>query len=524
MKRTGSGSYPSLAQRGFVLPTRLAPARLKASAYEAAGASGARGRSWQTSRAGPNAAAVQNLPLLRSRARDAIRNDPWAKTAISRLVSNTIGTGIQPHPQHPDPAIRRQQKQLWDDWVGESDADGLLDFYGQQTLAARAFFGDGEVLLRRRMRRPDAALAVPMQVQVLEADMLPVEKNEGTAGGGEIVNGVEFDADDQRIAYHLLRRHPGEYNRVSSGSMLTTPVPADDIAHVFQPLRAGQVRGVPELSTVLLRLHSLDNFDDAVLFRQEISNLFAGFLVKPNAEPGLLGDPVTGEGLEFDSDGFSPVVSLEPGTVQELAPGEDMRFATPPGAGADYGPFMRQQLMAAAASVGMPYEILTGDLREVSDRVLRVLLNEFRRSVEQLQWNIFIHQYCRRVWAWWVDACVLSGAMDAPDFHRARREYLRVRWVPQGWPYIHPVQDVNAQKLAIRSGLTSRSASILKQGEDPEQVDQENAADNTRADGLGLRYDTDPRSRDMAGDAAGDAAANPVSTPSSKTGTADEKP
>jgi len=87
-----------------------------------------------------------------------------------------------------------------------------------------------------------------------------------------------------------------------------------------------------------------------------------------------------------------------------------------------------------------------------------------------------------------------------PDFHRTRREYLRVRWVPQGWPYINPVQDVNAQKLAIRAGLTSRSASVLKQGEDPEQVDQENAADNTRADGLGLQYDSDPRARDVAGD------------------------
>ncbi|WP_051980308.1 phage portal protein [Burkholderia sp. 9120] len=514
MKSAGSAAYPSLARRGFVMPPRL-----KASAYEAAGSSGARGRSWQTSRAGPNAAAVQNLPLLRSRARDAIRNDPWAKTAISRLVSNTIGTGIQPHPQHPDPEIRRQQKQLWDDWVSESDADGLLDFYGQQTLAARAFFGDGEVLLRRRIRRLDGLLSVPMQLQVLEADMLPVDKNEMLPRGGEIVSGVEFDGDDQRVAYHLLRRHPGEYNRAnlaSSGSLLTRPEPADEIAHVFQPLRAGQVRGVPELSTVLLRLHSLDNFDDAVLFRQEISNLFAGFLVKPDTEPGLPGDPVTGEGLTFDTDGFSPVVSLEPGTVQELAPGEDMRFATPPGAGTDYSPFMRQQLMAAAASVGMPYEILTGDLREVSDRVLRVLLNEFRRSVEQVQWNIFIHQYCRRVWAWWVDACVLSGAMDMPDFHRTRREYLRVRWVPQGWPYIHPVQDVNAQKLAIRSGLTSRSASILKQGEDPEQVDQENAADNARADALGLRYDTDPRSRDMAGDVTADGAV-------SGKGKADEK-
>jgi len=186
--------------------------------------------------------------------------------------------------------------------------------------------------------------------------------------------------------------------------------------------------------------------------------------------------------------------------MQELAPGEEVEFATPPGAGNDYASFMRQQLMAAAASVGMPYEVLTGDLREVSDRVLRVLLNEFRRAIEQLQWNIFIHQYCNRVWAWWIDACALAGAIPMPDFHRTRREYLRVRWVPQGWPYINPVQDVNAQKLAIRAGLTSRSASVLKQGEDPEQVDQENAADNTRADGLGLQYDSDPRARDVAGD------------------------
>ncbi len=94
--------------------------------------------------------------------------------------------------------------------------------------------------------------------------------------------------------------------------------------------------------------------------------------------------------------------------MQELAPGEEVAFAQPPGAGSDYGPFMRQQLMAAAASVGMPYEILTGDLREVGDRVLRVLLNGFARAIEQLQWNIFIHQYCNRVWAWWVDACALS--------------------------------------------------------------------------------------------------------------------
>ncbi len=426
---------------------------------------------------------------MRARARDAIRNDPWAKTAIGRLVSNTIGAGIQAHPQHPIDAIRKEQKQLWEDSGEEIDADGRYDLAGVQSLAARSFFSDGEVLVLRRMRNLRDGLAVPMQIQVLEGDMLPMDKNEIVAGG-EIINGVEFDHDGRRVAYHLHRRHPGEYGRASFPSVQTVRVPADQIAHVFQALRPGQVRGVPELSTVLLRLRSLDNFDDAVLFRQEVSNLFAGFIVKPHSEPGLIGDPITGAAVDYDADGFSPVVSLEPGGMQELAPGEDVRFASPPGAGTDYAPFMRQQLMAAAASVGMPYEVLTGDLRDVSDRVLRVILNEFRRSVEQIQWNVFIHQFCRPVWRWWVDACALSGAMSMPDYYRRRRDYCRVRWVPQGWPYIHPVQDVTAKRMEIRSGLASRSGAVLARGDDPEQVDNENAADLAREQRLGLRYDT----------------------------------
>lgn len=476
--------FPSLAQRGFVVPTRL-----KAAAYESASTAGARAKSWRVSGAGPNAAAVQNLSLMRFRARDAIRNDPWAKTAIARLVSNTIGSGIQAHPQHPNDAVRKMQKQLWEDSGQEIDADDLFDIAGVKTLAARAFFSDGEVLVRRRWRSPLDGLAVPMQIQLLEGDLLPVEKNE-IVPDGEIVNGVEFDADGRRVAYHLLRRHPGEYGRASMTGMQTVRVPAAEIAHVFLALRPGQVRGIPELSTVLLRLKSLDNFDDAVLFRQEVSNLFAGFITKPPAEPGMPGDPVTGSAMQYDVDGFSPVVSLEPGSMQELAPGESVMFAEPPGAGADYGPFMRQQLMAAAASVGMPYEVMTGDLRDVSDRVLRVILNEFRRSIEQLQWNVFIHQFCRKVWHWWVDACALSGAMPMPDFYRRRRDYQRVRWVPQGWPYIHPVQDVTAKRMEIRSGLASRSGAVLSRGDDPEQVDRENADDLARERRLGIRYDT----------------------------------
>ncbi len=129
------------------------------------------------------------------------------------------------------------------------------------------------------------------------------------------------------------------------------------------------------------------------------------------------------------------------------------------------------------------------------------LLNEFRRAIEQLQWNIFIHQYRQPRMGVVGRRLRVVGCWRRCRISIARAVSICGSDAPQGWAATSiRCRTPIAQKLAIRAGLTSRSASILKQGEDPEQVDEENAADNARADALGLQYDTDPRDRDIAGD------------------------
>ncbi|WP_122781194.1 phage portal protein, partial [Pseudomonas viridiflava] len=93
------------------------------------------------------------LRNLRSRSRAAVRNDPYAANAIDRRVSNLIGTGITPQPRTDDKALRRIFQELWEDWVDESDADQLTDFYGQQALIARTVEQSGECFVRLRPRR-----------------------------------------------------------------------------------------------------------------------------------------------------------------------------------------------------------------------------------------------------------------------------------------------------------------------------------------------------------------------------------
>lgn len=231
----------------------------------------------------------------------------------------------------------------------------------------------------------------------------------------------------------MWQSHPGDPAAPWRGYNQLNRIPADQVLHIFEPLEGGQLRGAPRLSPVLLRLKSLDNYDDAVLFRQEVSNLFAGFITRPRQDGAPIFDPSTGLAPAQDRDG-TPMVGLESGTMQELLEGEEVVFSDPPDAGNTYVDFMRQQLMAAAVGVDLPYELLTGDMGDISDRTLRVLLNEFRRRIEQVQFMRTSTSSAAR--------CARGGRIPRTSaeqstcrtIRRGDVEFPRTRWILQAGP------------------------------------------------------------------------------------------
>lgn len=466
-------------------------------AYTAAG-HGRRLKIFRSPNVGPNRVTVDGLGTIRNRARAGARNDPWIGTALDKLTSNGVGTGIHCKPMWGDDTLKAAIKALWNPWTREADADGVSDWYGLQGLAWRSWHEAGEVFIRFRNRRPEDGLAVPLQLQLIEAEQCPSELYEVASNGNQVRAGIEFNAIGRRVAYWMYRNHPGDYAHDSRAGELVR-VPAEQILHIFEPLRPGQLRGIPRAQSILVRAFTADKLDDAVLERHHIANLFTLFYTSatsPELEPrsGML-DEMTDD---TDVDG-TPLAGLEPGTGQELPPGMKPEFSNPPQAGADYAEFIRGHLMAIAARLGVPYEVMTGDLRNVSDRALRLILNEFKRLLETWQWLWFIPQFCQPVREAWFDAAVMSGALEIPGYADLRDEAVETLWVPMGWPYSHPVQDVTADVKAIRGGLASRTGVNLARGEDAEQIDAEQQADNNRADELGLVYDTDPRKVSNAG-------------------------
>ena len=460
--------------------------------HEAAGR-GRRAWAWMPGNPGAVAAMLATQSELRTKSRDLVRRNAWANAALEGFVANAIGTGIKPQSMLVDPTQRERIQSLWRDWCEEADAASLTDFYGLQAMACRAMLEGGECLVRLRPRREEDGLAVPLQIQLLEPEHLPVSMNSDLPSGNVVRAGIEFDKLGRRIAYHLYRSHPedGALAPMSSqGGIDTVRVDAAEIIHLFRPLRPGQIRGEPWLSRALVKLNELDQYDDAELVRKKTAAMFAGFITRLSPEDNLMGEG------NSDQNGVA-LAGLEPGTLQILEPGEDVKFSQPADVGASYGEFLRMQFRAVAAAMGVTYEQLTGDLTQVNYSSIRAGLLEFRRRCEAIQHGVIVHQLCRPIWSAWMEQAVLSGALKLPGFGNSnvkrRREYLACKWIPQGWQWVDPQKEFNAMVTAIRAGLLSRSEAISSFGYDAEDIDREIAADNARADALGLVFESDPR-------------------------------
>lgn len=433
-------------------------------------------------------AVTAHATTLRNRSHDLVRNNPWAWSGVDSFVSNAVGTGIKPQSQAPDPGYREAAHQLWTDWTDEADSDGVTDFYGLQTLATRVMVESGEAFLRLRPRRLEDGLAVPMQVQVLEPDHVPLHDFRTLPNGNRVRAGIEFDVLGRRVAYWMYRTHPGDRDfRV--GNVDTVRVPAENVLHLF-PItkqRAGQIRGEPWLARVILRLKDIDLYDDATLVRQNTAALFLGIVTTPdNGMPRVLGSDTP------DTQGIA-TASMEPGTFQALNPGEDIRFSDPPNIAANEEAFINHELRGVAAGMGLTFEQLTGNLTGVNYSSIRAGILEFRRRLLAFIHQNLVYQFCRPVWNRVCREGVFLGALPAPGFVENPRPWLRATWNPQGWDWVDIKNEAMGKQLAMLLGLKTRSALVSEQGDDPEATDLQFAADQARADRLGLTFTSDGR-------------------------------
>jgi len=460
--------------------------------YEAA-ATGRRTQNWYRTTTDANAAIGPSLTYLRNAARDLVRNNGYAEAGLNAIVDHTIGWGIRASAKH----------EAWKRWTEstEIDAEGRLDLAGLQKLVTRTMAESGEVLIRRRWRRPEDHLTIPIQLQVLEPDFLDTARDTASLpNGGKIVQGVEFDAIGRRAAYWLYSSHPGSTVSVTSMTFsgASTRIDAKDVLHVFDTKRPGQVRGPSWFAPVLLRFKDFDEYEDATLMKQKIAACLAVITsdVDGSAQP-----------LGTADDTESPAVdSLEPGMIMNVPPGRDIHVVQPPSA-TDYDPYTKNLLRAIATGLGVGYEDLTGDFSQTNFSSARMARLRRWERVYHTRWIVLVPQFLNPLWRWAMEAMEIAG----------QPVIATTEWTAPPMPMIEPDKEGLAIQRNIRNAITTPSEEIRARGYNVTDFLDELQADFEEFDRRGLILDCDPRKMTQAGQLQGTGAIAERTAPAGDT-------
>lgn len=436
---------------------------------------------WKSSTGSANAVISAAGNRLRVVARDMVRNNAHAARAVQVITDSIVGGGIIPTIAHDDPEKRKSLEVMLTRFAdtGGLDPAGRMNEYGRQLLALRAVVTDGECLIVRRWRTTAGGKRLPFTIQVIEIDHLDDGRDGPLLGGGIIVNGIEFDATGNRVAYWLFPHHPGTRRAVGNDSVRVLAI---NVAHVFRPDRPGQDRGASWFAPVLTTMQDFADYKDAQLVRQRIAASLVAFVRKiSNAGFAPLGAPAAaGNGTSRSG---APLEALEAGTIEYLGADEDVTFSSPPPVDG-YADYNRVTLQEVAIGLGIDYSALTGDQSRNNFASGRLGLLRFSETIKAWFVQFVLPQMLEPIGGWYLEGLVMMGAdVEGAD----------ILWTPPVAPLYDPQKEIAAARDAIAAGLSSRPHEQRRRGFDPEKLDAEIQESNERADLAGASFTSDGR-------------------------------
>lgn len=421
--------------------------------YDAA-SRGRRTYDWKAPATAADAAAFGSRARLRQLSRDMIRNRAYATRARDVVVANVVGEGIVPSIRTAGENGKATVEDLLQRHLlsTEIDALGEYDLLEMQQICMSTVFADGEVLLRRRWRRGAYGrhLPLPYQVELLEVDCLDTTVT--SWGENPVIEGVEYGPTGAIEAYHLYNEHPGAV--LTRRPLQSSRVHWSDVIHIRRFERAGQLRGVPWLAPVMMTLGEIADYQEAQILKQKISSLMAVMLKWTG---GALRPADSGAGLD----------QLAPGAIVSLPDGADAVPVNPPSI-EGYDEFMTWGLRTIAVGLGITFESLTGNLRQVNFSSARMGRNELDRLVRMWQRGLMIMQFGAGMERWFREGLALAGHQGL-DF--------TIDWTPPRRIMVDPTKEIPAMVEEIDAGLASRQGAQRELGRDPERIRAERKQD-----------------------------------------------
>jgi len=428
--------------------------------------------SWRASALTANEEIRAGLEVSRNRSRDLAKNNEYAKKYLQLLVANVVGPNgfalqnLATENGKPDTIARNLIEVAFDKWGrrGTCEISGRFSFVALERMVIETWGRDGEALILQ-LTGKEANNAYGYALRLIEVERLPVQYQRDLKQGAQATMGVEVDDMNRPLAYWLnLGKMP-----TASGAYAATlkRVPAEQVIHVFKPYRPEQLRGFPPLHAVISGLKMLDGFEEAAIIAARVGASKCGVFTTPEGDGAVASDDQDAEG--------NYITDAEPGSFTVLPAGAKLESWNPDYPHQNYGDFIKARLRAIASGMGVTYHGLANDLEGVNFSSIRSGTLEERDAWMVLQ-SWFIDTFLRPVYGEWLRWALTSGQIAFPGGAKLPAakydKFVEHNWLGRRWGWVDPLKDIEAARLAIKTGIASPQMIAAQSGVDVEDVIQ----------------------------------------------------
>lgn len=409
--------------------------------------------------------------------RDIARNDIIANAAIKCVVDNVVQNGFRVKPDTGNPELDAELKSEWDYWCSHPD---MCDITGEHTfhelthMVMNAVMVDGDIL---------AVGTKGGKIELIEAHRIRTPTNTKR----NVVHGVLLDNNRRRKEYWVTKDEIDPYKQVSRVSdMRRLPVRSSDgrkyLWHVCNEnsRRISQTRGVPCITPVMDAIGMHGDLQFAGLVKQQVASLVAFVRkqthVAPGSRPGkrsAMGNVETetaGDGSEktYDTPSFGMELKLNSNEELEILSGNI------PGDG--FFEHVNLILTIIGANVGAPKHVILLDPSNTNFSGFRGAIDQARNFWRVLQQRL-INDFIRPAYEFFVQRQLAYNPRIAKMLEGVKYPESAI-FNPPVWNYLEPLTDRQAEALAVKSMLTSRSRLHASRNVEFEEVAREIARDN----------------------------------------------
>lgn len=392
--------------------------------------------------------------VLVSRSRYECANNTYASGMLRTLANDTIGTGPSLQVLGVDRASAYEIENRFWDWCLAVRLPEKL----RLMRLAKARDGEtfAEFTTNRRSRSPVKLDLVPFEAEMVASSVTAF-------ASGSLLDGLVLDDFGNVIAYRVLREHPGDFalfNMTGEADLIR----AEQILHLYNMNRPGQLRGCPEIVSALPLYAMLRDFSLAVL-RCAQSAATPSWLVKTQGIPD--------SGIDNSIETMD-VLETERGMGLILPGGWDMSQLRAEQPTSTYPQFKREIIAEIARCLGMPYNVAAGDSSSYNYSSGRLDHRTYYKALRVERSYIECNALDVIFAKWFEEARLINGYL--PDQFSGRDAVTPAHeWRWDGDEHVDPTKEADATVTRIVNGLTDIGSEVARLGGDVSIVHQKNA-------------------------------------------------